>query len=214
MKKAVIFDLDGTLMNTLFDLYNAVNRALAAFGMPLVTLEKVRFSVGNGVGKLVERCLPADRSGDYDAVLARFNAEYAQCKEDHTLPFDGVTETLTALKNAGVKIAVVSNKTESAVKELCAEEFSGLTDIEVGDDGVRPLKPDPAPVLYALSSLNMGADEAVYVGDQEVDIVTARNAGIAFVGAGWGSRGEKLLKAAGAQTVISDIRQLLPIVLQ
>ena len=150
MIKAAVFDLDGTLMNTLTDLHIAVNRALAAFSLPAVTTDKVRASVGNGVSKLIERCLDFQHKNLHRQVLERFNAEYALCKEDNTAPFEGVTDTLSALKRMRIAVAVVSNKTESAVKSLCGDEFGELVDIAVGDDGVRPLKPDPAPVLYAL----------------------------------------------------------------
>lgn len=118
MIKAAVFDLDGTLMDTLTDLHIAVNRALAAFSLPAVTTDKVRASVGNGVSKLIERCLDFEHKNLHRQVLERFNAEYALCKEDNTAPFEGVTDTLSALKRMRIAVAVVSNKTESAVKSL------------------------------------------------------------------------------------------------
>lgn len=212
MIKAAVFDLDGTLMDTLTDLHIAVNRALAAFSLPAVTTDKVRASVGNGVSKLIERCLDFEHKNLHRRVLERFNAEYALCKEDNTAPFEGVTDTLSELKRMRIAVAVVSNKTESAVKSLCGDEFGELVDIAVGDDGVRPLKPDPAPVLYALEKLGVSIRDAVYIGDQEVDVITAQNSGIRLIAAGWGFRGERALKDAGAETVISSVRELIPLI--
>lgn len=209
MVKAVIFDLDGTLMDTLTDLYAAVNRALESFGFAKVSKEKVRMSVGNGVAKLVERCLPSDAASVYDRVLSRFNAEYARCQKEHTVPFDGVVETLAKLKAAGIKIAVVSNKTESAVKALCDENFPGLTDVAVGDNGLRPLKPDPLPLYYALEQLGVSKKDAVYVGDQEVDVCVSKNSGIPLIAAAWGFRGKKALMDAGATTICDKMPDIL-----
>ena len=214
MIKAVIFDLDGTLMNTLYDLYVGVNRALSSCGYESVSIDKVRASVGNGVAKLVARCLPEVNKEEFTRVLERFNREYALCKDDHTAPYDGAVQAMQKLKSAGVKIAVVSNKTESAVKALCAEKFSGLYDLAVGDDGVRPLKPSPEPIQYALSALNVKKEEAVYVGDQEVDVKTASNSGLRLLGAGWGFRGKRALEAAGATCVCEDFGKLTEIVLK
>lgn len=208
MIKAVVFDLDGTLMNTLDDLFTGVNRALEKCGYPTVDKEKVRLSVGNGVAKLVARCMPAGTDAHFDRVLRTFNREYALCKDDHTAPYPGAIQTMKNLKTAGIKIAVVSNKTESAVKALCAEKFAGVYDIAVGDDGVRPLKPAPQPISFALGKLGADKSEAVYVGDQEVDVLTARNSGLRLLGAGWGFRGAEKLKAAGAEEVCADFAEI------
>lgn len=209
MIKAVIFDLDGTLMDTLADLHTAVCRALAAFGLPPVTLEKVRLSVGNGVSKLVERCLPPDRLCIHKDVLSRFNAEYAICGKCSTKPFEGVCEILVKLKKEGIKTAVVSNKTESAVKSLCADNFPHLIDLAVGDNGVRKLKPDPQPVNYAMQMLGVEKNETVYVGDQEVDIETSVNADVKLLAAGWGFRGREALEKAGAEIICAAPGEIL-----
>ena len=212
MTEAVVFDLDGTLMDTLYDLYVAVNRALEYGGMKSVDMEKVRLSVGNGVQMLVRRCMPPDGEQKFASVMERFNYEYACCKDDHTSPYAGAKTTMQKLKQSGIKIAVVSNKTESAVKALCKENFAGLYDVAVGDNGVRRLKPSPEPVEYALSVLRADKSRSFYVGDQEVDVLTAKNSGLKLIGAGWGFRGRAALEAAGAPVVCDDFDELYEIV--
>ena len=212
MYDTVIFDLDGTLLNTLDDLYEGVNNAMLICGFPLKTKDEVRLAVGNGARKLIQRCMPGGAENRLEECLTVFQAEYSKCKEHRTAPFPLALRTLSALKEKGIKVAVVSNKPEFAVKALCDKWFKGLVDVAVGDDGVRRLKPYPEAIEYALSQLNSKKENAFYVGDQEVDVESARNAGLMLVGAGWGFRGKQTLLLAGAEIVCAspwDIMDLL-----
>lgn len=212
MIDTVIFDMDGTTLDTLCDLHIAVNYALEKSGCPPVTFEHVRKSVGNGVGKLVERCLPEGKENLFSQCLAIFKEKYELCKDDHTAPYAGAAEAIKKLKEMGIKTAIVSNKIEIAVKQLCDKWFEGLIDCAVGDDGKRPLKPDPAPVLFALESLGSSKDCSVYVGDMEYDVMTARNSGLRFLGAGWGFRGKDFLIAYGEKSVFDSFDEIVKFV--
>ncbi len=209
MIDTVIFDMDGTTLDTLCDLHIAVNYALERCGCEQVPFEQVRKSVGNGVGKLIERCLPKGKEELFDDCLAIFKEKYESCKDDHTAPYAGAAEALRKLKEKGIKTAIVSNKMEEAVKQLCDKWFRGLVDCAVGDDGKRPLKPDPTPVWFALEQLGSTKDSSVYVGDMEYDVMTARNSGLRFLGAGWGFRGKDFLLSYGETAVFDDFAEIV-----
>lgn len=204
MKKyeAVIFDLDGTLLNTLDDLKNSVNVALAEFGYPPRTKDEVRRFIGNGAGELIRLALPGGYDNrDFDAVLSFFRAHYAKNCNILTAPYDGVCEVMRALRDDGRKVAIVSNKPDPAVKVLSELYFSGLVDKAVGEDeahGIRR-KPWPDSVETVLEQLGAGRESAVYVGDSEVDIATSRNAGVACISVTWGFRTRAQLEEAGAE---------------
>ncbi len=187
MKKAVIFDLDGTLLNTLGDLTAAVNHGLAQQGFPLHTEGEVRTFVGDGVKELIARSCPATATDrDREAVLAAYLPYYAAHNADATAPYDGVMQLLVALKEKGYRLAVVSNKHEAGVRALCHRFFGDYLTLAVGGDGVRPLKPAPDGLQYALSQLEVAPEDAWYVGDSAVDVVTARAAGVRSVAVCWG----------------------------
>ena len=209
MYDTVVFDLDGTLLNTLDDLYEAVNNAMLICSYPIKTKDEVRLAVGNGAANLIRRCMPKGEDARFSECLFIFKAEYSKCKTRRTAPYDTVIKTLSALKMRGVKVAVVSNKPESAVIDLCEKWFSGLVDIAVGDNGVRPIKPSPEAIEYALNSLGSSKESSVYVGDQEVDVLSAKNAGVRLLAAGWGFRGEETMRACGAETVLSSPWEVL-----
>ena len=206
--KAVLFDMDGTLLDTLADMAAAVNHILSVHGYPLRTVEEVRAFVGNGARKLMERALPPDVTGDaFEALLE----EYRQWYEAHacvkTAPYPGVPAVLAALHRAGVRCAVVSNKPDGATRELAARFFPGLPAFGQ-QDGV-PAKPAPDMVYHALAELGVEASAAAYVGDSEVDVALARNAGLPLVAVSWGFRGREALEEAGAALVVDDAATLL-----
>ena len=175
--KAVIFDLDGTLLDTLDDLADATNATLAAFGYPTRTRAEVRRFIGNGIVTLLRRALPEEIAEEKLAEMADFfRADYGARNRNRTCPYAGILDLLAALRTDGVKIAVVSNKYDAAVRELCAYYFPALVDLAVGERAGVPKKPAPDGVFYALRELGAAADEAVYVGDSEVDVITAQNA--------------------------------------
>ena len=206
--KAVLFDMDGTLLDTLADMAAAVNHILSVHGYPLRTEEEVRAFVGNGARKLMERALPPDVTGDaFEALLE----EYRQWYEAHacvkTAPYPGIPTLLAALERAGVAAAVVSNKPDATTKTLAARFFPGMPAFGQRED--VPPKPDPALVRLALEQLSVSAADAVYVGDSEVDVATARNAGLPLVAVSWGFRGREALTAAGAETIADTAAELL-----
>ena len=206
--KAVLFDMDGTLLDTLTDLADAVNHVLAAHGYPLRTVEEVRVFVGNGARRLMERALPPEVTGDaFEALLEEYRAWYEAHTCVRTAPYPGVIAVLAALERAGVRCAVVSNKPDGATRALAERFFPGLPAFGQRD-GV-PAKPAPDMVYRALEELGVDRRDAAYVGDSEVDVALARNAGLPLIAVSWGFRGRQALEDAGAELVVDDAAQLL-----
>ena len=211
MKKAIaVFDMDGTILNTLEDLKDSLNYCLSASGFPERSLEEVRRFVGNGIRKLIERGVPA---GSDEAVIERvytlFNEYYPAHCAIHTAPYPGIPELLKTLKKGGWKIAVVSNKADYAVQPLCKQYFGDIFDYAVGEKpGVRK-KPAPDAVEEVLRVLQEPRSAAVYIGDSEVDVATAAAAGIPCIAVDWGFRTPEELRAAGADRIVSDCEALL-----
>ena len=207
--QTLIFDLDGTLLNTLGDLACSVNAALSLSGYPEHSEEAVCRMVGNGIEDLVARALPGGRENpDFSAVFSSFRAHYAVHKADTTAPYDGILPMLDRLYAAGCRLAIVSNKIDPAVKELAAQFFGDTVHVAVGQRVGVPKKPAPDTVLIALRELGVTADGAAFVGDSEVDIATAANAGIPCLSVGWGFRTAEELLAAGATRVIATPSEL------
>lgn len=215
--KTVIFDLDGTLLNTLDDLAASTNAALRRYGYPTRTTQEVRHFVGNGVERLMLRALNISEPSEnpqFAEIFAAFQAHYAVHGNDHTCAYDGVTALLEQLHAAGIKLAIVSNKPDAAVRRLNEIYFKDYITVAIGENeaaGVRK-KPAPDTVFTALRALGADAAEAVYVGDSEVDIATARNAGLPCLSVTWGFREAKLLREQGAE-VLYDTPQELAAVL-
>ena len=195
MKTGIIFDLDGTLLDTLEDLHAAVNHTLAQFHCPPRSLEEVRRFVGNGVDQLVRLSLPGkDTDPDVTEVIAAYRSYYnAHCREK-TGPYAGILQALADLAPE-YPLAVVSNKPDSAVKPLCREYFGDI--YSLGERKETPRKPAPDMVWQAMSAI--GVSQCIYVGDSEVDILTAKNAGVPCLSVTWGFRNEAELQEAGAQ---------------
>ena len=190
MKKAILFDLDGTLLDTLQDLHNSVNHALESMGYPKRSLEEVRRFVGNGAKLLMERAVP--ENGDAAEALARFRAHYdANCRA-LTKPYEGIPEALAELSGE-YRIAIVSNKPDPAVKALCADFFPGI--YALGERADCPRKPAQDMVKKAMAAI--GAESCVYVGDSEVDVLTAQNAGVPCLSVLWGFRDKEDMTAVG-----------------
>lgn len=208
--RAVIWDLDGTLLNTLDDLAGSTNAALAQNGMPLRTTDEVRRFVGNGVAKLIERAVPEGCTPEeMKHVLDDFVAHYALHSRDTTKPYDGVMDMLDALAARGVRMGIVSNKIDFAVRELSRAYFGDRMQVAVGDDPSRRKKPAPDSVLEAMRRLGVSPGETVYVGDSDVDVMTARNAGVLGCAVSWGFRSEESLREAGAQHIAATPEELL-----
>lgn len=210
MTKAVIFDLDGTLLNTLGDLTAAVNHGLAAYGLPLRTEVEVRSFVGDGVRQLIDRACPADATAEVrDGVLAAYLPYYAAHNRDLTAPYDGVMDLLAALRRVGIKTAVVSNKHDAGVQALCARYFDGLLDLAVGGSDARPLKPAPDSLLYAMEQLGVTPEETWYVGDSVQDVRTAHAAGVPCAAVTWGFQDSDRLIAENPALLAESTAQVL-----
>lgn len=226
----VIFDLDGTLLNTLEDLHLAINHTLAWAGLPEQSMSQTRAYVGNGIRKLIERSAPNGTPAEVvDELNAEFDRFYALHCQDNTAPYPGINELLGRLAEAGARMTVVSNKTQYAVTDLVAAHFPGVFEAVVGvREGVAK---KPAPDMVELALAEMGAHreepasmaandtlgdpaapsatrEAVYVGDSEVDVATAANSGLACLAVSWGFRSEQQLVEAGATTICATPEEL------
>ena len=207
-----IFDLDGTLLDTLGDLASSVNYALRTHGMPEHSIEDVRRFVGNGVRKLIERSVPSGTENpNFEATFATFREYYMQHSLDTTRPYDGIPETLAAMKAKDCRLAVVSNKMMAATQELCRHFFPDIIEVAIGENEAEGIRKKPAPDIVYASLRELGVDKhsAVYVGDSDVDIETARNAGLPCISVLWGFRDRDFLIQHGAKTFISAPQELL-----
>ena len=239
MCNLAIFDLDGTILDTLADLAASTNAALAFHGLSPRTIDEVRQFVGNGIRNLIVRavcaatgsacnermsaangasdraeavlvCTPADRAlvPLIDAVHASFTAHYREHCADRTRAYDGISALISALRAAGVRTAVVSNKADYGVQELCERYFPALFDYAVGErDGIRR-KPAPDSVRAVMERFNAAPASTVYIGDSDVDIATARNAGVRCISVTWGFRSADFLRTHGATELVSSVEAL------
>ena len=214
MYTTYIFDLDGTLLDTLDDLAASVNYALRTHEMPGHSTDDVRRFVGNGVRKLMERAVPDGADNPlFEEAFATFRQHYMTHSLDTTRPYKGVPETLAALKARGCRLAVVSNKMMAATQSLCSHFFPDTIEVAIGEheaEGIRK-KPAPDTVIAALDALGVGKERAVYVGDSDVDIQTARNSGLHCISVLWGFRDRDFLKQHGAEFFISTPSELIDV---
>ncbi len=211
--KTAIFDMDGTILNTLDDLTDSCNHILEKNGMPLHTIDEIRFFVGNGIPKLIERAVPAGTKAEtQQKILAEFSEYYAAHSAEKTKPYPGIPELLQKLRRNGVATAVNTNKTESAAKVLCEDYFPGLFDFVSGGRPGVPKKPAPDGIYEIIRAMNADPAETVFIGDSDVDLQTGTNAGLNVIGVDWGFRGKKFLEEHGAKTVASDTDELFRLI--
>ena len=207
--KAVLYDMDGTVLDTLTDLENAANTALRHFGLPEVSREKVRASLGNGADRLIRECVP---EGTDEALLRQIVAWYRPWYEAHccveTCPYPGILPLMERLKQRGIRQAIISNKADAAVRELADRFFPGLLEAAVGESRTVRCKPDPDAVLAAAARMGVAPADCVYVGDTEIDVATARNADMDCLTVSWGFRSEEQLFAAGAVSIAHTAEEL------
>ena len=220
MYDTFVFDLDGTLLDTLGDLAAAVNFALRTHGMPEHSVDDVRRFVGNGVRRLMERAVPdGEQNPLFEEALATFRQYYLEHSMDTTHPYEGIPEMLAGLKRRGKRLAVVSNKFQTATEELCRHFFSETIEVAIGENEAAGIRKKPAPdtVFEALRRLGypltthhspLTSEKAVYVGDSDVDILTARNSGLPCISVLWGFRDRDFLLSHGATTLIASPEEL------
>lgn len=209
---ACIFDLDGTVLDTLQDLANSVNFALKQKGYPLRSVDEVRSFVGNGIPMLIKRAVPfGTAENDIAETLSVFKEHYSIHLNDNTRPYPGVCEMLELLKQNGIKTAVVTNKAHDAACELTASFFGSLIDVTVGQKDGVPTKPDPETLREAMKAT--GADEktSIFIGDSDVDVLTAHNGNLKCIGVTWGFRNRKNLLSAGADFLADTAQEIIEI---
>lgn len=210
MYKAVLFDMDGTVLDTVGDLTDAINVSLEKFGFSPRNTEEVKSFLGKGPAHFVNCAVPEGTdAATKQQVLAFYEPYYDSHCQIRTAPYPGIMELLKTLKARGIKLAVISNKQEPAVKALAEQHFAGLLELAVGTSASIRCKPDPSAVLAAMAKLGVEKHETLYVGDMDVDLNTARNAGIACVGVAWGFLGRKKLESLGAEHIVDNTEQLL-----
>lgn len=207
--KAVLFDMDGTVLDTLGDLTDAVNHTLRLYDMPERCEAEIASFLGNGAQWLLRCSAPEGTQSD---ILARMLKDYAPWYNEHcrikTAPYPGITELMGALRDCGIKQAVISNKQDPAVRALAEQHFPGLLELAVGESASVRRKPSPDSVNAALSAMGVSAAESIYVGDTEVDLATAANAGTACAAVSWGFRSREQLAAAGAELIFDSAQEL------
>lgn len=215
MNKMVIFDLDGTLLDTLDDLCNSVNYSLRTNNFPERSLEEVRTFVGNGIRLLIERSVPEGTSKELiDKTFQCFKTYYAVHCNDKTKTYPGVMDMLKELKKNGYKIAVLSNKAQYAVTKLCDIYFNNLLDDAVGARENVAKKPSPDALYICAENNNINLNNVIYVGDSDVDVATANNAGVRGIAVTWGFRSRELLIKCGAENLADNTDELLQILLK
>lgn len=207
-----IFDLDGTILDTLDDLSNAVNFAMRSKGYPERTVDEVRNFIGNGIRVLIKRAVPQDTGDeDYEQALELFTKYYLEHIADYTKPYDGIVDVINSLRKSGCKVAVVSNKAHFAAQAVVKDFFGDIFDTVVGKKDEFPSKPEPDSLLYTIKSLGADKEKCIYIGDSDVDVLTAHNAGLPCIGVTWGNRDEDVLVKSGAEYIARTPSDILKI---
>ncbi len=208
--KIAIFDMDGTILNTIDDLADSTNHILKEYNMPTHTVDEIKSFVGNGIHKLIERAVEKGTSDEViEEVFNSFNAYYKDHCAIKTRAYDGIEKLICELKKEGVITAVVSNKADYGVQSLCKQYFDGLFDFAVGDKAGQRRKPYPDSVYAVLDKFKIEKKDAVYIGDSEVDVATAKNAGIDLFAVSWGFRTKDVLINEGASYIVDSPKELL-----
>lgn len=212
--KAAIFDMDGTILNTLVDLKDATNYGLSKNNLPERSLEEIRQFVGNGIKSLIAKAVPENTSAEiYQKVYEDFTEFYKIHNSDNTCPYKGIKDAIKKIRESGIKTAVVSNKPDYGVQALVKKFFDGLFDVSIGErEGVNK-KPAPDMVNLALNALNVPKTNAVYIGDSDVDFNTAANSELKFIGVAWGFKGHDFLKELGSKFVVDTADELTKLII-
>ena len=210
--KGIVFDLDGTLLDTLNDLADAVNAALRDFSFPERRLEEVRRFVGNGVGNLIRQAVPDHTDVEtITQVHEHFMKYYMNGLMNKTKPYPGIVDLLETLKLSGYRLGVLSNKPHKATQDLIQHYFPDVFDLVLGHRAEAPRKPDPTVLLQMPAAFNLSAEEVCYIGDSEVDLATGKAAGMKTILVSWGFRGRKALEEDGADCIVDSVDEILEI---
>jgi phosphoglycolate phosphatase len=215
MITTLVFDLDGTLLNTIEDLMISTNYALEKYHYPVHTLDEIKTYVGSGIRKLIERSLPEkEATKDFDEVFKTFQNHYSIHKEDHTAPYQGIHELLVSLKQKNYKMAIVSNKFQQGVVELCTPLFGEEIEVMLGEQEDKGIHKKPAPdmVDMALKTLGSTKEESIYIGDSDIDVLTAKNSQLDFIGCSWGFRGRAFLENMGVTKIADNPKDILSLI--
>lgn len=205
-----IFDLDGTLLNTVADLSNSLNNTLKIYNYPLKSLNEVQSYLGNGIAKLIELSIPLGKNNkDFDNIYNDFFKYYGSHLTDYTTVYDNIIEVLRILKQNNCSVAVVSNKADKFVKHLCNHFFKNYIDMALGEQNNLKRKPHKDMVEYAMNHLNSSYENSVYIGDSEVDLLTAQNSSLPCISVSWGFRSKQFLINQGAKIIIDEPMQLI-----
>lgn len=209
----IVFDCDGTLLDTLTDLRNAVNYVLRAHDLPERSVPEVKAALGNGVAHLMRQSLPDSISeAEFNTYLDEFKAYYGEHLQDYTAPYPGMLDVLDTLRAKGYKLAIVSNKIQEGITPLNKEYFGDRLPVAIGERPGLQRKPAPDMVLQALKELNSTQDESIYIGDSEVDVATAKNSGLLCIGVTWGFRDEQLHKDLGVKYIARKAEDIVTII--
>ena len=209
----IVFDCDGTLLDTLTDLRNAVNYVLRAHDLPERSVPEVKAALGNGVAHLMRQSLPDSISeAEFNTYLDEFKAYYGEHLQDYTAPYPGMLNVLDTLRAKGYKLAIVSNKIQEGITPLNKEYFGDRLPVAIGERPRLQRKPAPDMVLQALKELNSSQDESIYIGDSEVDVATAKNSGLLCIGVTWGFRDEQLHKDLGVKYIARKAEDIVTII--
>lgn len=209
MYNTIIFDLDGTLLNTIEDLMDSTNYVLTKFNYPTRTLEEITSFVGNGVAVLIHKALPDNDKSKEEEVLACFKEYYEEHSMIKTGPYPGIIDLLTELKQRNIKMAIVSNKFQEGVNTVCAPLFGEYISIMIGETPDVNKKPAPDMVYKAMDLLQADPKTTVYIGDSDVDVATARNSSLDVIGVSWGFRGRKFLEDLNVEQIVDDPKEIL-----
>lgn len=209
----IVFDCDGTLLDTLTDLRNAVNYVLRAHDLPERSVPEVKAALGNGVAHLMRQSLPDSISeAEFNTYLNEFKAYYGEHLQDYTAPYPGMLDVLDTLRTKGYKLAIVSNKIQEGITPLNKEYFGDRLPVAIGERSGLQRKPAPDMVLQALKELGSTQDESIYIGDSEVDVATAKNSGLLCIGVTWGFRYEQLHKDLGVKHIARKAEDIVTII--
>lgn len=209
----IVFDCDGTLLDTLTDLRNAVNYVLRAHDLPERSVPEVKAALGNGVAHLMRQSLPDSISeAEFNTYLDEFKTYYGEHLQDYTAPYPGMLDVLDTLRSKGYKLAIVSNKIQEGITPLNKEYFGDRLPVAIGERPGLQRKPAPDMVLQALKELGSTQDESIYIGDSEVDVATAKNSGLLCIGVTWGFRDEQLHKALGVKHIARKAEDIITII--